>query len=84
MCVSVVFVPPSALPAFDADARTIEIPVGLPSVLTVTLVRAILRELVAEQPEFGAVCWCGAPVEISPVPAIPHQKTSEQVVRHGA
>ncbi|MBM7088080.1 hypothetical protein JTP67_05840 [Streptomyces sp. S12] len=46
--------------------------------------RTILRELVADQPEFGAVCWCGDPVHIDPVPAIPQQKMSEQVVRHGA
>lgn len=82
MCVRVRFVPPDALPGFDADARTITIPRDLEPPHTVTLVRAILRELVVEQPEFGAVCWCGAPVDLTP--RIPEQRRSDQVVNHGA
>jgi hypothetical protein len=30
----------------------------------------------------GAVCWCGAPVDMTP--RIPLQRRSEQVVKHGA
>jgi hypothetical protein len=30
----------------------------------------------------GAVCWCGAPVDLTP--RIPQQRRSEQVVNHGA
>ncbi|MGI3225177.1 hypothetical protein ACRJ4B_15900 [Streptomyces sp. GTA36] len=45
--------------------------------------RAILSELVVEQPALGAVCWCGAPVDLTP--RIPIQRRSdEQVVKHGA
>ncbi|WP_146228983.1 hypothetical protein [Streptomyces sp. NWU339] len=79
---SVVYVLPSARPAFDADARTIQLPTGLPLAHAVTLVRAILTELVVPQPEAGAVCWCGDPVDV--IPLIPQQKVGEQVVKHGA
>ena len=82
MCVSVRFVSPGARPAFDADKRVIQIPARLPPAHTVTLVRAILRELAVQQPEFGAVCWCGAEVDMSP--HIPQQRRSDQVVKHGA
>ncbi|MEU7381506.1 hypothetical protein AB0A91_16190 [Streptomyces sp. NPDC042207] len=44
-----------------------------------TLVRAILRELAVEQPEFGAVCWCGAEVDLTPRNS--QQQRSEQVVK---
>lgn len=84
MCVSVEYVSPSALPAFDAEARIIKIPCHLPPTQAVTLVRAILTELVTDQPDIGAVCWCGAPVDVDAVPLIPQQKESEQVVRYGA
>jgi len=82
MCVSVVSVP-CARPAFDAGARTITVPSTASYVDTLTVVRAILRELVVEQPPDGAVCWCGEPVDIGALPLIPQQKMSE-VVRHGA
>lgn len=82
MCVRVSFASPNALPAFDADERVIIIPRDLSPAHTVTLVRAILTELVTEQPELGAVCWCGAPVDLTP--RIPQQRRSEQVVTHGA
>lgn len=82
MCVRVSLAPPEELPAFDADARVISIPCDVPSADVLTLVRAILRELIVEQPQFGAVCWCGEGVEI-PL-RVPHQRRSEQVVKHGA
>lgn len=82
MCVRVRFVPPDAFPAFDAEERVITIPRHLPPAQRVMLVRAILRELVTEQPQLGAVCWCGDPVDLTP--RIPQQRRSEQVVKHGA
>ena len=82
MCVRIRFAPPDTLPAFDAEERVIRIPRQLPPVLTVTLVRAILTELIVEQPELGAVCWCGESVDL--LPRVPHQRRSEQVVKHGA
>lgn len=82
MCVRVALVPPDALPAFDADDLVITIPSHLTPAHRVTLVRAILRELVVPQPELGAVCWCGDPVDLTP--RVPQQRRSEQVVKHGA
>ena len=82
MCVRVHFVSLDALPAFDADERVITIPRHLSPTHKVTLVRAILTELATPQPELGAVCWCGDPVDMTP--RIPHQRRSEQVVTHGA
>lgn len=82
MCVRVQFAPPDSRPAFDADARVIIIPGQLSPAHAVTLVRAILRELVVSQPELGARCWCGESVDL--LPRVPHQRRSEQVVKHGA
>ncbi|MFF5801637.1 hypothetical protein [Streptomyces albogriseolus] len=88
---SIRFVPSSARPAFDADARTILIPDTASYTDTMILVRAILAELHVVQPPFGAICWCGKPVDLGPhadadgaLPLIPQQKMSEVVVRHGA
>lgn len=82
MCVLVRFVPSEALPAFDAEARQILIPTGLSPAHTVTLVRAILTELLVPQPTFGAVCWCGEVVNLTT--RVPSQRRSDQVVKHGA
>jgi len=82
MCVRVRYAPPDVLPAFDAEERVITIPRFLSPARRATLVRAILHELVVEQPELGARCWCGDPVDLTP--RIPHQRGSEQVVKHGA
>lgn len=82
MCVRIRFAPPDTLPGFHAEERVIQIPGQLPPAHTVTLVRAILRELVVEQPELGARCWCGESVDL--LPRVPHQRRSEQVVKHGA
>ena len=83
MCVRVSYASPNALPAFDADDRVITVPRHLTPAHTVTLVRAILTELIVPQPELGAVCWCGDPVDLM-TPRIPQQRRSEQVVTHGA
>ncbi|MER6832644.1 hypothetical protein ABT320_01415 [Streptomyces cellulosae] len=88
---SIKFVSSNARPGFDADARTILIPASASRTDVTILVRAILAELHVVQPPFGAVCWCGAPVDLGPTvdvgggfPLIPQQKVSEVVVRHGA
>lgn len=82
MCVRVRFAPSDAVPAFDADERVIIIPRELSPTHRVTLIRAILTELVVPQPQLGAVCWCGDTVDMTP--RIPQQRRSEQVVTHGA
>lgn len=82
MCVRIHWAPAEALPSFDAEQRVITVPRHLTTSHSVTLVRAILTELVVEQPEFGARCWCGDEVDFTP--RIPHQRRSEQVVKHGA
>ena len=82
MCVRIHWAPPDVLPGFDAEERVITVPRNLSTPHSVTLVRAILRELVVEQPQLGAVCWCGDPVDLTP--RIPQQRRSEQVVKHGA
>lgn len=82
MCVLIRFAPPDVPPTFDADRRVIKIPQGTTPAHTVTLVRAILSELAVIQPELGAVCWCGAEVDLTP--RIPNQRRTEQVVTHGA
>lgn len=82
MCVRVVLGPAGVPPTFDAEAREIKVPRGLTPEHTVTLVRAILSELIVAQPESGAVCWCGVVVDLTP--HVPQQRRSEQVVKHGA
>ena len=83
MCVRVALVQTGALPAFDADDRMISVPRHLTPEHRVTLVRAILNELAVPQPDLGAVCWCGEPVDMTP--RIPRQRRSEQMVSsHGA
>jgi hypothetical protein len=82
MCVRIRFAPPDTAPAFDAEEREITIPCDLAHAHIVTLVRAILGELLVPQPDLGAVCWCGDPVDLTP--RVPNQRRSEQVVKHGA
>ncbi|MEV7470451.1 hypothetical protein AB0O20_28700 [Streptomyces kronopolitis] len=75
-------VPAPTLP-YDSERQVIFIPDHLTPQRTVIAVRAVLDELVVEQPEFGAVCFCGAPVD----PAeglIPRQRTTDEVNRIGA
>lgn len=75
MCVRVERVPSPALP-YDPERRVISVPECLPLSHTVIAVRAVLDELVIEQPEFGAVCFCGAQVDVT-AGLIPQQRTSE-------
>jgi hypothetical protein len=82
MCVHVRFTSRSEARVFDADNRTITLPRILSHERCVTVVRAIMAELAVLQPELGAVCWCGEPIDL--LPRVPEQRRSEQVINHGA
>ncbi|QDN57332.1 hypothetical protein FNV67_20110 [Streptomyces sp. S1D4-20] len=82
MCVHIRFTSRFESRVFDADTRTITLPRILDHERSVTAVRAILAELAVPQPELGAVCWCGEPVDL--LPRVPEQRRSEQVINHGA
>lgn len=82
MCVRIRFTERFSGPIYDAATNLITLPATLDDSLRVTAMRAVLSELLAEQPELGAVCWCGEPIDI--VPRVPGQRRSEQVVTHGA
>lgn len=82
MCVRIHFSSHPALRMYDADTGTITLPHGLDLLLRVTAVRAVLSELRVIQPELGAVCWCGEPIDL--LPRVPEQRRSEQVINHGA
>lgn len=82
MCIRVRFVPIGSAPAFDAATQTIALPPGLDHAHTVIAARAVLTELAAVQPEFGAVCYCGEVLDFAP--RIPQQRDGEQAMVHGA
>ncbi len=82
MCVRIRFSPQSEPAPFDASDGTINLPRTLGHAHAVTVVRAILSELAVEQPDLGAVCWCGEPVTL--LPRVPSQRRSGQVINHGA
>lgn len=80
VCIRIQFAPLGSSPIYDAERQRITLP-PLPPARAVTAVRAVLLELAVPQPQFGALCWCGEPVD--PVPA-PAQQRSEQVSNYGA
>ncbi|MEV0963303.1 hypothetical protein AB0J25_12055 [Streptomyces sp. NPDC049910] len=82
MCVLVRYSTLERRPVWDADSLTITVPDGLLSSLTAIAVRAVLHQLGASQPEFGARCFCGETVDVTP--RIPEQRRSQQVIHHGA
>ena len=82
MCIRVRFASCVQPCVYDAEVNTITLPEILDHAHAVTALRAVLSELRAEQPELGAVCWCGEPVTL--LPRVPQQRRSEQVIRHGA
>ena len=82
MCIQVRFAPLGSAPAYDPDTRTICLPNGLDRVRTVVAARAVLTELAVEQGSVGAVCDCGEPLDLTP--RIPQQRTSGEVMAHGA
>ncbi|OQQ16086.1 hypothetical protein B0675_02025 [Streptomyces sp. M41(2017)] len=82
MCVRVRFSSRATPRLFDPSTRTITLPASVSRVHTVTAVRAVLAQLAVVQPELGAVCWCGEPVNL--LPRVPQQRRNEQVIKHGA
>jgi hypothetical protein len=84
MCLRVRFAPldPLNFRPYDAAGNTVTIPDVLPRESRLVALRAVLEELAVEQPPNGALCWCGAPVEV--MPRVPDQRRSGQVTPHGA
>lgn len=82
MCVRIEFTPDESFTPWDADAAVIRIPADLTLCRAAIAVRAILIKLAVVQPEFGAVCWCGADVDL--LPRVPEQRRSSQVITYGA
>lgn len=82
MCVRVRFVSVFGIAPWNPGACLITVPDAIPLELRVTAVRGVLAELGVEQPEFGAVCYCGQPVDL--LPRVPQQWRSGQVIHHGA
>lgn len=82
MCIRAQLATPSSLRPWDASRQLITLPDTLPPANITTALRAILTELAMPQPESGAVCWCGADVEL--LPRVPQQRRSEQVSKRGA
>ncbi|MFH9610483.1 hypothetical protein [Streptomyces sp. NPDC017448] len=81
MCIRVRFAEVGTAPLFDAVTQTIALPPDLDRARTVIAARAILSELAVIQPRFGARCFCGAPLDLSP--RVPQQRRSdEQVMKH--
>ncbi|MES9804967.1 hypothetical protein [Streptomyces cinereoruber] len=67
---------------YDAGTGTVTLPDALPHADTLVALRAVLEELAVEQPESGAICWCGEDIVV--VPRVPEQRRSSQVIHHGA
>lgn len=82
MCVRIRFSSSHAPRIYDADSGTITLPAAVATAHRVIVVRAVLSKLHVVQPEFGALCWCGEAVDLTP--RVPEQRRSEQVVNHGA
>lgn len=82
MCISVQYASLSSLAPWDPFHKVITVPRDMPAGSTIAVVRAVLAELAVPQPQFGARCFCGAPVDL--LPRVPEQRRSSQVVHHGA
>jgi hypothetical protein len=82
MCVRIRFSSSHTARIYDADSGTITLPSSATTAHRVTALRAVLSKLHVVQPEFGAICWCGETVDLTP--RVPKQRRSEQVVDHGA
>lgn len=84
MCLRVRFEPfdPLTFRPYDAAGNTVTLPDTLAEAASLAALRAVLEELAVEQPPHGAICWCGAPVDL--MPRVPEQRRSGQVTHHGA
>ncbi|WP_060888699.1 hypothetical protein [Streptomyces scabiei] len=83
MCIRVEFVPRARLTKpWDAGHNVINLPAELNDQFALRALRFLLDERDIEQPDLGALCWCGEPIEL--LPRVPHQRRSGQVMSHGA
>lgn len=82
MCARVRFSSSTHFTPWDPIGVVITVPDGLPVLLTFVAVRAVLTQLRVPQPTYGARCFCGEPIRLTP--RVPQQRRSEQVVTHGA
>lgn len=80
MCIRVHTAPISSITPWDHTHQAITIPTGLPPEAQAVALRAVLSELGIPQPAAGAVCWCGAPIDL---PRSTEQR-SGQVIRHAS
>lgn len=82
MCIRVQYAPLSSLVPWDPTQKVITVPSEMPAAAATAVVRAVLAELAVPQQQFGARCFCGAPVDL--LPRVPEQRRSSQVIHHGA
>lgn len=82
MCVRIQYTDQMGTPLYDDAAGLITIPASIAVSRRVTAVRAVLSELQVVQPQLGAVCWCGEPIDV--LPRVPEQRRSGQVIQRGA
>lgn len=85
MCIRVryeAFDPLNGFRPYDADSGTVTLPDYLAQPATLTALRAVLEELAVEQPEHGAICWCGEPIHL--LPRVPTQRRNGEVTHRGA
>lgn len=61
---------------WDPSTKAVCIPSSLDETRSLIAVRAVLTELGVRQPYYGAVCWCGAPVD--PRERIPAQRSPSE------
>ncbi|MEE1774501.1 hypothetical protein PUR34_41600 [Streptomyces sp. JV185] len=80
MCIRIRFAVPGSVPIFDPATQTIALPLGLDRARAYVAARAVLAELAVPQGPFGAVCYCGEQLDLTP--RIPYQRT--KVMAHGA
>lgn len=75
MCIRVryeAFDPLQGFQPYDATGGVVTLPDVLAESSCLIALRAVLEELAIAQPEDGAICWCGAPVEL--LPRVPVQR----------
>lgn len=83
MCISVEYTPRAMLTEpWDAGLNLITLPAELTEPFALRALRLLLDELGVEQPDLGALCWCGEPIRL--LPRVPQQRRSGQVMTHGA
>lgn len=82
MCIRVRFAATGSVPIYDPATHTIALPPDLDQVHASIAARAVLAELAVPQGPFGAVCYCGKQVDLTP--RIPCQRTSDKAAAHGA